>query len=253
VGQSPASLRQPSQCQMCGACTNAPDARGITTTVIPASPRLPGIQEFGRPEAVLSLLLLGLMAADSVRMTQLFARFQHLALPYLGYNYRLTVVVGVAALVGTILTVQLLASRLDSRRQAVAFDSGRGGATFDAAGGTESAFNAIGFSFLPLTMGVFMSLALQHLWSGAWPSLQTVLVESRLIDWSGHMPPANVYFVSLPLKGMQLALLGMGLYFSLKLSRKGLTSSGALGRGAMVLVAFAGFGFLFLLPMSGAC
>lgn len=237
VGQSPAGLRQPSQCQMCGECTRDSEARGITTGFTAGKPRLPGYKEFGRPEAVLSLLLLGLMAADSVRMTQVFARYQHLALPYLGFNYRLTVAVGVTGLVGVILLIQLVTARIVARR-----DSG-------------SAFNAIGFSYLPLTLGVFLSLALQHLWSGAWPSLQTVLVESRLIDWSGHMPPTNVYFISIPLKLMQVALLGMGLYYSIVLSRKNLagSSSGAIGRSAMVMAAFAGFGFLFLLPMSGAC
>ncbi|MBI5870301.1 MAG: 4Fe-4S binding protein [Actinobacteria bacterium] len=234
VGQSPASLRQPSQCQMCGECTRGPEARGITTGFTAGSPRLPGTKEFGRPEAVLSLLMLGLMAADSVRMTQVFARYQHMALPYLGYNYRLTVAAGVTGLVGVILVLQLAIAWIASRK-----DSGK-------------AFNAIGFSYLPLTLGVFLSLALQHLWSGALPSLQTVLVESRLIDWAGHMPPANVYFVSIPLKLMQFAMLGTGLYYSLSLARKDL-SGGAIGRGAMVITAFAGFGFLFLLPMSGAC
>ncbi|MHB8793666.1 MAG: 4Fe-4S binding protein [Thermoleophilia bacterium] len=256
VGQSPAGLRQPSQCQMCGECTRGPQARGITTRFTMGSPRLPGAKEFGRPEAVLSLLLLGLMAADSVRMTQVFARYQHLALPYLGYNYRLTVVVGVTGLVGVILMLQLATAWIVSRRT------------------SGPAFNVIGFSYLPLTLGVFLSLALQHLWSGILPSLQTVLVESRLIDWSGHMPPTNVYFVSIPLKLMQIALLGVGLYYSLALARKNHASGafaqtalagsaevtrndglsrGAIGRSAMVLAAFAGFGFLFLLPMSGAC
>jgi polyferredoxin len=269
VGQSPASLRQPSQCQMCGVCTSEPEARGISTTIRPAAPSLPGGQEFGRAEAVLSLLLLGLMASDSVRMTQIFARFQHLALTYFDYNYRLTVTMGVTGMVGIILLVQLLASQLGARRLTAAAGSGKRSGS--------STFNAIGFSYLPLTMGVFLSLALQHLWSGAWPSLQTVLLESRLIDWSGHMPPTNVYFVNLPLKMIQLTLLGVGLYFSLKLARKDLPAlltgevggaasdsreaangsqgpaAGALGRSAMVLTAFAGFGFLFLLPMSGAC
>ncbi len=261
VGQSPASLRQPSHCQLCGACTSTSEMRGITTRVVPASPRIPGVQEFGRPEAVLSLLLLGLMASDSIRMTQVFARYQHLALPYLGYNYRLSVIVGVAGLTGAIFLIQVLASRLGGRRITAA---GSAPATAgpelmaDAAGGSShrngfTTFNAIGFTYLPLTMAVFLSLALQHLWSGALPSLQTILVESRLIDWSGHMPPANVYFVSLPLKGLQLALLGLGLYFSMSLARKHLTRRGTAGRSIMVLTAFAGFGLLFLLPMSGAC
>lgn len=257
VGQSPASLRQPSHCQMCGVCTRTPEARGITTGFTVASPRLPGVQEFGRPEAVLSLLLLGLMAADSVRMTQVFARFQFFALPYLGYNYRLTVAAGVTGLVGIIFVLQLAIARFSSRR-----DMRAGHDITGSDSGSGTTFNAIGFTYLPMTMGVFLALALQHLWSGALPSLQTVLVESRLIDWSGHMPPTNVYFVSIPLKIMQGVLLGTGLYFSLALSRNnrvfkrlasGAASGGAIGRSAMVLTAFAGFGFLFLLPMSGAC
>src|SRR5659263_78943 len=256
VGQSPASLRQPSQCQMCGVCTHDPGARGITTTVTPVSPRLPGLQEFGRTEGVLSLLLLGLMAADSVRMTQLFARYQQFALPYLGYNYRLTVVLGVSVLVGTILLLQLCVARLLGGRVQVTGVAGAGDSTgvkYSSAGkALSSSFDSMAFSFLPLTLGVFLSLSLQHLWSGAWPSLQTVLLESRLIDWSGHMPPTNVYFVSIPLKFLQLALLGMGLYFSLGIARKDM-SAGALSRSAVVLAAFSGFGFLFLLPMSGAC
>lgn len=256
VGQSPASLRQPSQCQMCGVCTHDPGARGITTTVTPVSPRLPGLQEFGRTEGVLSLLLLGLMAADSVRMTQLFARYQQFALPYLGYNYRLTVVLGVSVLVGTILLLQLCVARLLGGRVQVTGVAGAGdntGVKYSSAGkALSSSFDSMAFSFLPLTLGVFLSLSLQHLWSGAWPSLQTVLLESRLIDWSGHMPPTNVYFVSIPLKFLQLALLGMGLYFSLGIARKDMRA-GALSRSAVVLAAFSGFGFLFLLPMSGAC
>ena len=67
------------------------------------------------------------------------------------------------------------------------------------------------------------------------------------------MPPANVYFTSLPLKLIQITILGAGLYFSLKIFRKGSAPAGAFGRGAMTLAAFAGFSFLFLLPMSGAC
>ncbi|MDO8735828.1 MAG: 4Fe-4S binding protein [Thermoleophilia bacterium] len=267
VGQSPASLRQPSQCQMCGVCTRGPEARGITTGFTAGSPRLPGTKEFGRPEAVLSLLMLGLMAADSVRMTQVFARYQHMALPYLGYNYRLTVAVGVTGLVGIILLLQLASAWFVSRSDRLPAISGEHAVDNAGSGSfSGSAFNSIGFSYLPLTMGVFMALALQHLWSGALPSLQTVLVESRLIDWAGHMPPTNVYFISIPLKIMQVVLLGTGLYFSLTLSRKNLAAAGSAGesrpgrlsggairRSAMVLTAFTGFGFLFLLPMSGAC
>ncbi|MEK6536201.1 MAG: hypothetical protein AABZ63_01805, partial [Actinomycetota bacterium] len=185
------------------------------------------------------------------------------ALPYLDYNYRLTVVLGVSGLVGTILLLQLGVARLLGGRVQITGVAGDGtspagdgenaGVKNSSAGkALSSSFNAMAFSFLPLTLGVFLSLSLQHLWSGAWPSLRTVLLESRLIDWSGHMPPTNVYFVSIPLKLLQLALLGMGLYFSLGLARKD-KRAGALSRSAVVLAAFSGFGFLFLLPMSGAC
>lgn len=275
VGQSPESLRQPSQCQLCGTCTNNGVAGGINTTFSPringslglratagaggggaaitGTGWLPGPLEFGRAEAGLSLLLLGLMAADSVRMTSLFARFQQFALPYFNYNYRLTVVVGVSSLVGAVLALQLAGSWLSSRR-----DKG------------ARAFEGIAFTYLPLTLGVFLSLALQHLRYGIWPSLQTVLAESRIIDWDGHMPPTNVYFTSIPLKSVQFALLGVGLYLSWRLTRSGLASSsegsspggagsggtgsaGIVARRFMLLTAAAGFGFLFLLPMSGAC
>lgn len=240
VGQSPESLRQPSQCHLCGTCTRPGVPGGIQATFGPGAGRLPGRLEFGRPEAALSLLLLGLMAADSVRMTSLFARFQQFALPYFSYNYRLSVVAGVSSLVGVVLALQLLGSWLGSRR------------TKDT-----RAFEGIAFSYLPLSLGVFLSLALQHLWSGLWPSLQTVLAESRIIDWTGHMPPTNVYFTSIPLKSIQFLLLGVGLYMSWRITRKGLgdgdAQGGAAARRFMVLTAAAGFGTLFLLPMSGAC
>lgn len=251
VGLSTVSLRQPSQCHLCGGCTDARTPGGITTRFTPAGTRKPEIREFGRAEAILSLLLLGLMAADSVRMTSLFARYQQAALPVFGYNYRLAVIAGVTALTGMVLAVQLLITRLGAWRQEV-----------------KPAFAGASFALLPLTLGVFLSLALQHLWSGALPSLQTILVESRLIDWSGHMPPANVYFTSLPLKAIQFSMLGAGLFISMKVTgwdfgeKKPADGSrlagdirltGAWPRRAMVLLAAAGFGFLFYLPMSGAC
>lgn len=251
VGLSTVSLRQPSHCHLCGACTGARTPGGITTRFAPAGTRKPQLREFGRAEATLSLLLLGLMAADSVRMTSLFARYQQAALPVFGYNYRLSVVAGVTALTSLVLAAQLLITRLGMRRQ-----------------DRPLAFARASFALLPLTLGVFLSLALQHLWSGALPSLQTVLVESRLIDWSGHMPPANVYFTSLPLKAIQFTILGAGLFQSLKVAgwklgdksyadgvhpAGGVRMTGAWPRRAMVLMAASGFGFLFYLPMSGAC
>ncbi|MFA6001065.1 MAG: 4Fe-4S binding protein [Thermoleophilia bacterium] len=251
VGLSTVSLRQPSQCHLCGACTEVHAPGGITTRFTPGGMRKPQAREFGRPEATLSLLLLGLMAADSVRMTSLFARYQQTALPVFSYNYRLTVVAGVTALAGLVLAAQLLISRLGVERH-----------------GWSPAFARASFTLLPLTLGVFLSLALQHLWSGALPSLQTILVESRLTDWSGHMPPANVYFTSLPLKAIQFTMLGAGLFLSLKVAGAepweksfaegprpagDVRMSGAWTRRAIVLMAAAGFGFLFYLPMSGAC
>ncbi|MFA5809560.1 MAG: 4Fe-4S binding protein [Thermoleophilia bacterium] len=251
VGLSTVSLRQPSQCHLCGACTEARAPGGINTRFTPTGVRKPQAREFGRAEAILSLLLLGLMAADSVRMTSLFARYQQAALPVFGYNYRLAVVAGVTALTSFVLAAQLLISRFGVERH-----------------GGPLAFIRSSFTLLPLTLGVFLSLALQHLWSGALPSLQTVLVESRLIDWSGHMPPVNVYFTSLPLKAIQFTMLGAGLFLSLKVAgwdlgdksfadgshtAGGVRMTGAWQRRAMVLMAAAGFGFLFYLPMSGAC
>lgn len=244
VGQSPGSLRQPSQCHLCGACTRTREPGGILTTFGLGSVRAPQRLEFGRAEAALSLLLLGLMAADSVRMTILFARYQQFALPYFGYNYRLSVVAGVGVLVSLVMAVPLFGSWLGSRRRK-----------------NVRAFEAIAFSYVPLSLGIFLSLGLQHLWSGLWPSLQTALAESRIIDWSGHMPPANVYFTSIPLKSIQFLLMGAGFFMSWRLARKGLeentmngsTEGGAAARRFMLLPAAAGFGALFLLPMSGAC
>lgn len=239
AGQSPQSLRQPSQCQMCGACT-LPDVSGIRTTFGVSGGRLPGVREFGRPEAFLSLLLLGLMAADSVRMTPLFARYQQFALPYFDYNYRLSVIGGVSALVGAVLAVQLLGSWLVWRQSR-----------------DSRAFAGMAFSYLPLSLGVFLALALQHLRYGLWPSLETVMAESRLFGWDGHMPPDNVYFTSIPLKSVQFVILGIGLYLSWRLTRSGLggesSRGGIASRRFMVLAAAAGFGYLFLIPMSGAC
>jgi len=253
VGQSPASLRQPSQCQLCGECNTSSGTGGITTSFNTGSPRLPGSKEFGHPEAALSLMLLGLMAADSVRMTSVFARFQQTMLPTFGYNYRLSVIVGVTGLVTAVIGVVLAAALVAGR------------------GRLSKAFSGIGFTLLPLTLGVFLSLAAQHLWSGGWPSLQTMLVEFRLIDWSGHMPPTNVYFFSWPLKLIQVGLLGAGLMLSLWLAGKKLTGVSKVDAGAiedataaadgrtvlirrgLVVLASGGFGILFILPMSGAC
>jgi len=250
VGQSPESLRQPSQCHLCGTCTSSTASGGIRTSAGFAALRVPGRLEFGVAEAGLSLMLLGLMAADSVRMTSMFARFQQAALPVFGYNYRLTVIAGVSGLVGAVFALNLLVTFLGSR-----------GAH------RTSTFESAAFAYVPLTLGVFLALALQHLWSGAWPSLQTILVESRLIDWAGHMPPKNVYFTSIPLKSIQFLMLATGLFFSLRLALSGAggkdgmhtastdgdSRAGKAMRGAMVLMAAGGFGFLFVLPMSGAC
>jgi len=253
VGQSPASLRQPSQCHLCGACTKEGSA-GVRTFTGFAGARLPARTEFGRVEATLSIVMLGLMAADSVRMTPLFARYQRGALPWFGFNYRLSVIVGVAALTALLLASFALVSRLLARRP----------------GGAESVFRSLGFSLLPLTFGVFMALALQHLWSGAWPSLQTIAAESRLLDWTGHMPPEDVYFVSIPLKIIQFVFLAVGLGWSLRLAGRTLQpgrekpgpvplevaphKSGATSlKRPVILLAAGGISFLFLLPMSGAC
>lgn len=251
VGQSPSGLRQPSHCQLCGTCTRPGEAGGVTTRAGYNPPQVPGRLEFGRPEALLSLLLLGLMASDSVRMTSLFARFQQFALPYFGYNYRLTVIVGVTTLVVTVLALTLAGSRIGARARGAVPG---GGIALTQPGASAREFETAAFTYLPLTLGVFLALALQHLWSGLWPSLQTVLVESRLIDWSGHTPPKNVYFTSIPLKSIQFVLLGVGLFFSLKTAGVAWgTAREILKRRLLALTAGAGFGFLFLLPMSGAC
>lgn len=262
VGESPKSLKAPSQCLLCGMCTQASRPSGITATVGFGGAHIPGRREFGKPEATLSLLLLGLMAADSVRMTSLFTRFQQFALPYFDYNYRLTVIAGVSGLVGAVLAIQLIGSWLGSQRQHAR--TREGGRT--TAGRGSGVFESIAFSYLPLTMGVFLALALQHLRYGIWPSLQTILAESRLVDWTGHMPPKSVYFTSIPLKSVQFILLGVGFYLSWRLTRRGLAGStgnaatpvngatgGVIARRFMVVTAATGFAVLFLFPMSGAC
>ncbi|MHB8967626.1 MAG: 4Fe-4S binding protein [Thermoleophilia bacterium] len=251
VGQSPASLRQPSQCHLCGTCTQEP-LRGIRTATGFAGIRLPARAEFGRVEATLSVVLLGLMASDTVRMTPLFARYQRNALPYFNFNYRLSVIVGVAGLTTLLLVGSLLLTRLLARR------SGSG----------ASIYRSLGFALLPLTFGVFMALALQHLWSGTWPSLQTIAAETRLLDWTGHMPPDDVYFVSIPLKLIQFTFLAVGFWFSLRLAGKTLAESSdeALAahsakvndsqgapRQPVILLPAGAISLLFLLPMSGAC
>lgn len=250
VGQSPASLRQPSQCHLCGACTTAARA-GVRTGTGFAGTRLPARSEFGRVEATLSVVLLGLMSADSVRMTTLFARYQRHFLPYFNYNYRLSVIVGVASLTTLLLVAVTLLSRVLARRTGAGDDS----------------YRSLGFSLLPLTFGVFLALALQHLWSGLWPSLQTIAAESRLVDWTGHMPPQDVYFVSIPLKVIQFAFLAVGLVLALRLAGKTIfaetsaaagsgrtaRSGPAVARRPAILFAAGAIGFLFLLPMSGAC
>jgi len=251
IGQSPSGLRQPSQCQLCGTCTRPGEAGGITVKAGYNPVQVPGRLEFGRPEALLSLLLLGLMASDSVRMTSLFARYQQFALPYFNYNYRLTVIVGVTTMVSVVLALTLAGSRMAARRSGIDPEAALSTA---GSGKANSGFESAAFTYLPLTLGVFLALALQHLWSGLWPSLQTVLVESRLIDWSGHMPPKNVYFTSLVLKSIQFLLLGTGLFFSLKTARIARGAKSEIWKRRMlVLITGAGFGFLFLLPMSGAC
>lgn len=247
VGQAPATLRQPSQCQLCGTCSANSEPGGITTSFSYGSPRQPGTTEFGKVEAALSLLLMGLMAADTVRMTSMFAGFQQAMLPSFSYNYRFTVVAGVTGLVTAVIGLTILAALIAGRRHRAA-----------------AVFTGISFALLPLTLGVFLSLAAQHLWSGGWPALQTMLVEFRIIDWSGHMPPTNVYFFSWPLKLFQMGLLGTGMVLSLWLAGKTISSTvdrktgGAGGRTvwayrAITLLAAGGFGFLFILPMSGAC
>jgi hypothetical protein len=236
---------QPSQCQLCGNCSTSDKPGGITTGFSLGSPRIPKSVEFGKVEAAMSLMLLGLMAADSVRMTPIFARFQRAALPVFGYDYRLTVVVGVTGLVAMVTGLTLLGSIVAGRGRRIG-----------------SAFTSLGFTFLPLTLGVFLSLAAQHLWSGGWPALQTMLVEFRLIDWSGHMPPTSVYFFSWPLKLIQLGLLGSGLMLSLWLAGRQAGAGAdaptadpkaAWSRRGITLLAAGGFGYLFILPMSGAC
>ena len=246
AGQAPAALRQPSQCQLCGGCLKCDGPGGVTTSFSLGSPRQPASKEFGAIEAGISLLLMGLMAADSVRMTSLFARFQQAMLPFFGFNYRLTVVAGVTGLAAAVAGLAVL----------VLFIAKPGRRLLTLTGAS--------FTVLPLTLGVFLSLAVQHLWSGGWPALQTMLVEFRLVSWSGHMPPTNVYLFSWPLKLMQLGLLGTGLMLSLSLAGKRLpgkdsaTTSASSGRTAwmhraVILASAAGFGFLFILPMSGAC
>ncbi|MBK5225398.1 MAG: 4Fe-4S binding protein [Thermoleophilia bacterium] len=261
VGMAPARLTQPGQCHLCGNCTQTRDDGGIITSFGFDRPRTAGRLEFARPEVFLSLLLLTLMAADSVRMTSLFARYQQAALPLFDFNYRLAVVAGVVLLIASVsalISMAILAAGLS-----------RAGATF----------NTVGFASLPLTLGVFLSLAMQHLWSGAWPSVQTLLVEFRLLEWTGHMPPTNVYFFSLPLKLIQFGLLGTGLYLSLRWTSRLRSESGRdqaveinalftdggtvmkipasrrliVGTQAATGITAAAFGLLFLLPMSGAC
>lgn len=251
VGQSPASLRQPSQCQLCGTCTKEP-LSGVRTATGFAGVRLPARAEFGRVEATLSVVLLGLMASDTVRMTPLFARYQRNALPYFNHNYRLSVIAGVAGLTAVLLVGSLLLTRLLARR------SGSG----------AGIYRSLGFALLPLTFGVFMALALQHLWSGTWPSLQTIAAETRLLDWTGHMPPDDVYFVSIPLKLIQFTFLSVGLWFSMRLAGRTIMADTSETRATasettktateaprqpIILFAAGAISLLFLLPMSGAC
>lgn len=251
TGQSPASLKQPSQCHLCGTCTTAAHT-GIRTSTGFAGARLPARNEFGKVEATLSVVILGLMASDSVRMTPLFARYQRNLLPLFDFNYRLSVIAGVTALTALLLAAAALLALVMDRRPGRSGDS----------------YRSLGFVLLPLTFGVFLALALQHLWSGLWPTLQTIAAESRLVDWTGHMPPEDVYFVSIPLKIIQFIFLGTGLLISLRMAGHTLRAGGpgtgeessgksgllsSLSRQPAVPSTAAAFASLFLLPMSGAC
>lgn len=230
---SPVSRQRRHDCILCGQCLKqGGDTVRLSCDLSPGgAPRPPSLTLI---QALGVNLLLGLLMVDSLRMTPLFTDYMTWALSYLS-SYRLALTLGGLALLGLVLGSQVGYARVVARRG----DRGR-------------LFRQLSMALIPLALALHLALSAQHLVAGGPGVLQGIGAEMGFLA-SGHMPPADAYSTSLPLKSFQLLLLALGAAGVAHYSARGKL---ALGRGARLMVsATPGLmqGLIFLQPMSAAC
>ena len=252
---SPISHRRRHDCILCGVCFKEgnPNEVVVQTELWPRLPDLPTLpgesstEQAGRQarhrwqlprltlvEALAVTLLLGLLTVDSLRMTPLYLKYTTWAMSLID-NYRLGLTLGGLALMGLILTGQVVIAQLMGRHA----DRAR-------------LFGELSFILIPLVLALHLALSTQHLFAGGPSALQGIGIELGLLA-AGHTPPADAYFVNLPMKVFQFLLLALGVGGMAYLSGRG---KAGLDRGSLLPVWSApalALGIIFWQPMSAAC
>ena len=231
---SPISHHRGHDCILCGVCfkEGKPDEVVVKaefwTHLKERLPRLTLV------EALAVTLLFGLLAVDSLRMTPLYLKYTTWAMSIID-NYRLSLTLGGLALMGLILAGQALLAMRMSRHT-----------------NRARVFGELSFTLIPLVLARRLALSAQHLFGGGPGTLQGIGVELGILA-AGHTPPADAYFVNLPMKAFQFLLLALGVGGMAYLSGQG---KAGLDRGSLLPVWSAPalvLGIIFWQPMSAAC
>ncbi len=227
---APSSPRRAQDCVFCGDCMEVQAGEVVSVRFAPPSPSAVVLNP---PEALATTLLMGLLLIDALRMTPLYLRYMAWTVPWTGHNYVVAQAMGIL-----VVTLLLLAGQTG-----VTVLAGRGAWSW-------SQFARLSLVMLPLAFASQLALSSQHLMALV-EVFQNLGAELGALE-PGHMPPADAYSVTWPLKVVQVAMLAAGAFVSLSVTRSGivfprLASIGGVALLAVVLIT------IFMQPMSVAC
>ena len=223
--------RRAQDCVLCSSCLHVPDSKSVAVRL--KVPSLSG-QWLPPAESAAVSLLMGLMLVDSLRMTPLYSWYMARAVPLLGGRYEMAMALGLAALVGALLLLQV-------------------GLSLHGGGGKPSfwgRFGHLSLVLLPLVLATQLALSAQHLMATG-DVIRNLAAELELVP-PGHMPPADAYTFLLPMKLLQWAMLGLGGAVSFHLSPRGAGQRRRVSTAVSALVALSLLA-VFVEPMSVAC
>jgi len=227
---SPVASRRAQDCVLCATCLQEKEGEAVAVRLEAPTLTRPALLS---AEAVAVTLLLGALLADALRMTPLYLRYMAWALPLLGWNYRLTMGLGMAGVMGALLAGQTAAALLWGRRSSF-----------------WPFFGRLSLAWLPLALAAHLALSAQHLLA-AGTVYQNLAAELALVS-PGHLPPTDAYSFLWPLKGLQWVLLLAGAMIALAVARRWPGSQSKAYLAAAVVPALALL-VIFLEPMSVAC
>lgn len=237
VYESPPNLRTTRNCHLCAACLQAEGGARMEVAVEAPWPRLQAGRGVSLADGATIQLLWGFVLVDTARMTPWYPTYMASALPWFGNDFKLATA---ALIIASIAAVLLLwgSAALGLRRWFR----------------WRLALIIPSILVLPLALGGQLALSAQHLW-GSLPMAANVLAAELGFTTVSHLhlPPSEAYFVSLPLKLLQFAMLAVAVAATIRLARSQMPRPALVRGAAAVAVPSMLLFYLFGQPMSGSC